>query len=157
VSDEHLRRVLVAVDFSEHSQAAVAWASELVRAAGARLDLLHVCETAIGLPLETALASVGTGPPATLAELARKDAAERLREIAGEARLRGVEPAELRVETGDARRTIVEAAARGGYDLLVLGTHGRTGFGHALLGSVAERVVRTATCPVTTVPRRAAT
>ena len=54
-------------------------------------------------------------------------------------------------EPGDPATTIVEHAAQGGYDLLVLGTHGRTGIAHAALGSVAEKVVRSAPCPVLTV------
>ena len=52
---------------------------------------------------------------------------------------------------GHGARTIAEYAAERGIDLIVIGTHGRTGFAHLLLGSVAERLVRTAPCPVLTV------
>lgn len=59
-----------------------------------------------------------------------------------------------RVEVGEARERIVAIAEAGGFDALVLGTHGLTGRAHSLAGSVAESVVRTASCPVFTVRER---
>ena len=55
------------------------------------------------------------------------------------------------IEAGDPTRTVVEIADQDGYDLIVMGTHGRTGLSHLVLGSVAEQVVRRAKCPVLTV------
>jgi nucleotide-binding universal stress UspA family protein len=60
------------------------------------------------------------------------------------------------LEVGDARAVIAEIATRLGADLIVMGTHGRSGLAHALLGSVAERVVQHAHCPVLIVPKRPA-
>jgi nucleotide-binding universal stress UspA family protein len=60
-------------------------------------------------------------------------------------------PTATHVLTGQPAHTIVEHARTGGFDLIVMGTHGRTGFSHLFVGSVAERVVRRAPCPVLTV------
>jgi nucleotide-binding universal stress UspA family protein len=77
------------------------------------------------------------------------DAQERLRHRAArEGRQASIE---TEVLFGHGARTIAEYAAERGVDLIVMGTHGRTGFAHLLLGSVAERLVRTAPCPVLTV------
>jgi len=63
-------------------------------------------------------------------------------------------PHEVRIEPGEVRTTLLDLAAEKGTDLIVLGTHGRTGFGRALLGSVAETIFRQASCPVMTVGPR---
>jgi nucleotide-binding universal stress UspA family protein len=57
------------------------------------------------------------------------------------------------VRIGEASKVILDAARDGGFDLVVMGTHGRTGLSHLVLGSVAERVLRRAPCPVLTVRR----
>jgi nucleotide-binding universal stress UspA family protein len=74
-----------------------------------------------------------------------------MREFVAQAREDGIEIANTRVEQGDPSHTIVTLADSDGYDLIAMGTHGRSGFAHLLLGSVAEKVVRRASCPVLTV------
>ena len=121
-----IRRILVATDFSQASDAAVARAREIAVPLGASLCLLHVFEDD----------SFVTSAVAT----------ERLAKTV-EAGL-GHRTA---LVTGPVASAIVEYADGHAFDLIVMGTHGRTGVAHLLLGSVAERVVRTATCPVLTV------
>src|SRR5262249_22117065 len=87
----------------------------------------------------------------SLLEVVREGAENALDAFVAEARKRGVAVRSARAELGPAQHTIVNFAQTGGYDLILLGTHGRTGLARALIGSVAERVVRHATCPVLTV------
>jgi len=120
-------QILFATDFSESAEAAAPVARDYARHLGARLHLLHVSWP-------------GTDPvvPPLLSKLAEELAAE--------------VPVVTAVESGAPAARIVAYAERYRVDLIVLGTHGRTGVTRALLGSVAERVVRTAPCPVLTVP-----
>ncbi|HKO93720.1 MAG TPA: universal stress protein [Polyangiaceae bacterium] len=148
--------ILVAVDFSPPSIHALQVARELARASGARLLLLHVQEPIAcadpmlrgASPMDIfGLATLGAVPPALDAE-PRWDA----RLVALQAEL--AEDARVRVETrlgsGSAAAQIIDVAFDEGTDLIVMGTHGRTGLGRWLMGSVAETVVRHARCPVLT-------
>ena len=121
-----MKRILVATDFSELSAAAVKVAADLARQAGGRLTVLHVM-----MPGEASVTDA-------------------LIAIADE--LRNGVNVETALALGDPAEEIVRHARRHEVDLVVLGTHGRTGVTRALLGSVAERVVRTSCCPVLTVP-----
>jgi nucleotide-binding universal stress UspA family protein len=143
-----LKKVVVATDFSEPSQAALAYGRELARNFGASLTVLHVVDNI----LMRAYGSDGI----VLAD------SELQREIEGAAQ-RQVDSLlfdEDRNTLGATGATItsnapaaaiVTYARETGADLLVLGTHGRGAVAHFLMGSVAERVVRTAPCPVLTV------
>ena len=128
---------LVPIDFSEDSLQAFRTACELARRFAAKLDLLNVIE-----PL----------PPA--ADLMLINAYDDIRRDAEEdlAKLPCAElPADSVqrfVRVGYAAQTITDFARGEGIDLIVIGTCGRTGLAHLLMGSVAERVVRTAPCPV---------
>jgi nucleotide-binding universal stress UspA family protein len=140
------KKILVPVDFSPHSDAAIVAAADLAKHYGAQLTLANVYGiTTYALPegytlitpsqLSDLLTSIG--------HLLDKAKAEALRLGASEVttqQLQGVPATE-----------IVEHAKQGEYDLIVMGTHGRTGLKHALLGSVAERVLRLAPCAVLTV------
>jgi nucleotide-binding universal stress UspA family protein len=143
-------RILVPTDFSEPSDAALEYAKELAARFGASLHLLHVVEE----PFVVGIAAERYVPesPEITATL-RADAEFRLAE-----RLTEAERAKLRatseVLTGPSAPTIVNAARDLAIDLIVMGTHGRTGIAHAIMGSVAERVVRAAQCPVLTVHTR---
>jgi nucleotide-binding universal stress UspA family protein len=144
-----IKNILVPVDFSDSSRKALFAAAELAVAYAARIDLLHVWEVPPYIPPE-AMVGVPGSDARSLGQLARDHAHEELARLTGE--LGGQLPlGETLLESGDPARTIVEVAARRGSDLIVIGTHGRTGLSHLLLGSVAERVVRRASCPVLTI------
>jgi nucleotide-binding universal stress UspA family protein len=134
-------RILVPTDFSVPAERAWALAQRLARAADAELVLVHVV-SGRGSPLSRA------GPAF---EAVRKWAAEELEDCAGKARAQGLRVG-VALRTGVAYREIVALAREGKADLIVVATLGRGGIGRALLGSVADRVVRLAPCPVLTVP-----
>jgi nucleotide-binding universal stress UspA family protein len=123
------RRILVPLDLSEPSAHALETAVEFARHLGAKLDVLHV------VPLN------GLGEKQAVAELAR----------AVPAALDDVVTSRRVVKALAPELAIVEAARNGPADLIVMGTHGRTGLKHVTLGSVAERVVQLAPCAVLTV------
>lgn len=151
---ESLDRILVPVDFSAHSERAVNYAMTLANKFGAHVSLLHVVED----PFVTgAWQSEAFVPniPELLDELITA-AHTRLGELKKHLAAHGF-VVETAVITGQPARAIVEQASAGRYDLIVMGTHGRTGFSHALMGSVAERVVQKAPCPVLTVREAART
>jgi universal stress protein A len=141
-----IRKILVPVDFSEPSHAALNCAAELAQSFDATIDVLHVCEVPAFLPAR-GIALEGAAD-LSLLELVKKNSEHALEQFVAEASKRGVRIHEARSELGTPSHTIVDLAAEGGYDLIVIGTHGRTGLSHALIGSVAERVVRHARCPV---------
>lgn len=140
-----IRNILVPVDFSRHSECALSYAFELARAFGAKLHLLHCYQINMG--------SISPYAPVLPEHFGREiqEAAERKLE---EWRSRGGEAGvdvEGHLSQLFAPEGITHTAQEIGADLIVMGTRGLTGFKHALLGSVAERTVRMATCPVLTV------
>jgi len=141
-----IRHILVPSDFSEPSRAALEYAAELSRAFGASLDVLHVWEAPTFIPpaslLEAGVADL------SLVEVFRKNAEDALAKFVDDARKREIVVRASFAELGPPARVITEFARKREYDLIVIGTHGRTGLSHALIGSVAERVVRHASCPV---------
>jgi nucleotide-binding universal stress UspA family protein len=141
----NIRKLLVPVDFSTHSAGAMRVAADLSRRFDAGLTLVHVYDAMIyALPDGFTFA-----PPQQLSSLL-----EALEAQLGRAKGQVLEAGASRVDTkllqGLVAGEIVEFATREGYDLIVMGSHGRTGLQHLLLGSVAERVVRMATCAVLT-------
>jgi nucleotide-binding universal stress UspA family protein len=153
-----LEKILVGVDFSPGSHAALERAAELAAGFGATVDLLHVWNAPPYVAPE-AMVGFSSGTSQTLAEVIRANAEKSMKEFLTSARQKGIQVEHARVECGDPARTIVEMAEQGDYDLIALGTHGRTGLSHFLVGSVAETVVRRAHRPVLTVrgpSRRAA-
>jgi nucleotide-binding universal stress UspA family protein len=144
------KRILVPVDFSPCSSVALDRAADLASSLNATIDLLHVWQTP---PIVAPEAMVGmTGDHQSLAQIAKQQAESAMAEFADRARESGKRIGKVRVEPGDPARTIVDEADRGNYDLIAMGTHGRSGLAHLLLGSVAEKVVRRASRPVLTVP-----
>ena len=143
-----INRILLPVDFSAHSDRAIEYAMTIGTHFGACVELFHVVED----PFE----SGGWGSEVYMSDL------DGLRE-------RALEDAKVRLETcrssipagsfavvatvrmGHVAQTIVDYAKTVQADLIVMGTHGRTGLAHLIIGSVAERVVRLAPCPVLTV------
>jgi nucleotide-binding universal stress UspA family protein len=142
-----LENVLVATDFSEPSDVAVVYGRALTEAFGARLHLLHVVPQAMGLPW----AAASDGPSLSdIQQQWEKEAAERLRAAVPE-ELNDAGRVTLATRAGEPVQEIIAYAGDHNVDLVVLGTHGRGFVAHALLGSVAERVVRLSPCPVLTV------
>ncbi|MFO0948199.1 MAG: universal stress protein [Planctomycetota bacterium] len=143
-----LKKICVPTDFSPHAEQALRYGATMAASFGAKLHLLHVVQDIDAFVTEpTGMA--GWSATEILDDL-KKGAAEGLKETAN--RL----PAELQpvvqtVTHGIPFHEISRYAKQEGIDLIILGTHGRTGLKHFLLGSVAERVVRSAPCPVLTV------
>lgn len=142
-------KILVPTDFSPASEPALDLAIELARTAGAALTLLHVYNPApYEIPEGMPVASI-LNVDSVIAEFRKQlDGAKAKAEKAGVARV------DTLLVQGIAYAEIVHVAEQRGCGLIVMGTHGRTGFAHMLLGSVAEKVVRKATCAVVTVPAR---
>jgi universal stress protein A len=141
------QKILVATDFSPHAEQALQLASELAKTCDASVCLVHVYDF-IPYVLPEGMPMYDT---ATLARL-REDLVRQLSSAQERARKAGVKDVQISLVQGQAQPEIVRLAEEGGYSLIVLGTHGRSGLAHLLLGSVAERVVRKAPCPVVTVP-----
>ena len=142
-----ISRILVPTDFSATADAALDYAYVLAERFGASIELLHVLDDPFVADGMAAEAYISESPVLRSAML--HDAQERLRHRASARE--GIPHIETEVLFGHGARTIAEYAAERGADLIVMGTHGRTGFAHLLLGSVAERLVRTSPCPVLTV------
>jgi nucleotide-binding universal stress UspA family protein len=150
---EAINRILVPVDFSAHSERALRVATTFAARFGAQLELLHIVEDPFVSGAWSAEAFVPNIPELMNDLIA--DARRRIEALRAIATGEGV-LVETTVLTGEPVRTIVDQAATGGFDLIVMGTHGRTGLSHVFIGSVAERVVRKAPCPVLTVREHAA-
>jgi nucleotide-binding universal stress UspA family protein len=142
-----LKNVLVPTDFGEASDAALTYGRDLARTFGARLHVLHVVDNiAVRLANE---ASIAVLPE--LQNQVEENARKRIEALvtADDKATLNANPCVF-VSHGPAE-TIVQYAKDHGIDLIVMGTHGRRALAHVLMGSVAERVVRTASCPVLTV------
>jgi nucleotide-binding universal stress UspA family protein len=142
-----IRKILVPIDFSEQSRVALEYAAGLTVSSGATIDILHVWEPVVFEP--SALVPVDL--QATIAQATQSNAERMLESFRRSAADRGVSIGSARTVPGAPWSTIVDSARAGSYDLIVIGTHGRKGLSRALIGSVAERVVRHAHCPVLTV------
>jgi nucleotide-binding universal stress UspA family protein len=148
VMTETLDRILVPVDFSPPSDRAIRYATTLANRFGARVSVLHVVDDPFVTGAWQAEAFIANVPE-LLTEL-MMGARTQLGEIKKDLAAHGFD-VDTAVITGPPARAIVDHASAGHFDLIVMGTHGRTGLSHALLGSVAERVVQKAPCPVLTV------
>ena len=135
-----IRRILVPVDFSAHSEEAAASASALAARCDATVDLLYA-------HLVSELAAARTPYAMELDEKIQHEASEKLEQLA-QATGRPEVQTESHVVRGAPAAVIVAEAASRNVDLIVMGTHGRTGLAHLFLGSVTERTLRTAPCPV---------
>ena len=141
-----MKRILVPTDFSENSRQAARYACELAKKFDSQIDLLHVIESPV-----MAMPSPGAPLPEEFLADAEKDAARRMEQwIKNEQTELGLDVTQT-VLRGAPFLEIVKFADEQNSDLIVIGTHGRTGLVHALIGSVAEKVVRKAPCPVLSV------
>ncbi len=140
-----VKTVLVATDFSSHSEAAVRAAINLVKAFGATLHLVHAFDTPIPIftPYEVVV-------PDGFLEQARESATRSLNASRDKIQAEKVD-VKAHLTEGPAAPAIARAAEELGADLIVMGTRGNTGLKHVVLGSVAERTIRMAPCSVLTV------
>jgi len=139
-------RILAAVDFSENSASAFEYALTLARQFNAELTIIHVINEPVDLR--------GFYVPHISFEQLEKEIEEgavKMMETFCSTKLATFSNYKTAIVTGIPYEEITAAAARIDASLIVLGTHGRTGLDHILFGSTAERVVRSATCPVLTV------
>ena len=141
----NITRILVPTDFSEPADAALDYAVDLSKTLGAQISLVHVVD-------EISDATLSFDLYMPLSAEARDEVLSTVRRRLAERVERSGRPdVTSDVLVGGTARAIVDAARSHHADLIVMGTHGRLGVAHLLLGSVAERVVRTAECPVLTV------
>jgi nucleotide-binding universal stress UspA family protein len=143
-----ITNILVPVDFSPHAEHAFTYATTLAERFGAKLALLYVVDDSFATGGWSSEIYVPNVPE--LMENLIADADRRLATLKASAAALGL-TAETAVIRGRPAHAIVEHAQNGGFDLIVMGTHGRTGMSHVVMGSVAERVLRKAPCPVLTV------
>jgi nucleotide-binding universal stress UspA family protein len=139
-----VKRVLCPLDFSAGSRRAMRWAVRLTSALDAELVLFHAWQ----IPVMSAESAFAPALVADVVEAAEDGLAAEL----AEARAQGATKVSPRLVSGPAWNMIVEEVVSGGFDLVVMGKHGRTGLQRFVLGSVAEKVVRHASCPVLTIP-----
>jgi nucleotide-binding universal stress UspA family protein len=137
------KKILIATDFSSGSDEALDHAIDLAKQMAASLDIVYVLEP---IAQELPLGLTPSDGPAQIASIDRELAARAARALGAGLSCRAI------MLEGGAATEIVQRARDLGADLIVIGTHGRRGLAHALLGSVAERVVQRAPCPVLTVP-----
>ena len=146
-----IHRILCPTDFSEFSRHALDHSLAIANLYHSRITLLHVCAVAPG-----AVYAPGIGvAPSSLLTVEDRDAALAAMHRFAETEAGPDAPMEFEVAEGNAATEILDRARRHASDLIVMGTHGRSGFERLLLGSVTEKVLRKAACPVLSVPRRA--
>jgi len=147
------KRILVPTDFSSGSRAALEHAADLAERFGATVVALHVWQPPPLMRGDDAMA-IGGEPYQTLAQMAVKRAGAEMDAFLAPL----IEHEGLwfrrQVAMGDPADCILEVAGDGNFDLIVMGTHGRTGIKRMVLGSVCEKVSRRATCPVLTIRDR---
>jgi len=142
-----LERILLPTDFSDYSKTACNYACAFADQLGSELHLLHVLQDLVAMVPEPGLAFPPPGDyMRELQESAENGLAELLNPdwVEGKSIVRAT-------RQGPPFLEIVRYAKESDVDLIVMGTHGRSGLAHVLLGSVAEKVVRKAPCPVLTV------
>ncbi len=145
-----IHKILVPFDFSEHSEKACGWAIAMAEKWRARILLLHVAPR----PTYPPVLIGGHFNAADFEEGLRADAEARTKAFV-EKTPHGRVLIDVKALIGEPAFDICKIAEDEPYDLVIMGSHGRTGLGHMLVGSVAERVVRLSPCPVLVVGKKA--
>ena len=141
-----IQHILVATDFSPHSEIAVQYAAEIARAFKAEVLICHVVEE-VSILAELPPGGEAYFPP-NLTQIQQQQAEEKCRSLIAS---NGIARGEVVIGIGSPFFEIIRLAKERSADLIIVGTHGRGAIAHMLMGSVAERVVRKAPCPVLTV------
>jgi nucleotide-binding universal stress UspA family protein len=144
------KTMLVPTDFSDGSRAALVLAADLAKVHGASLVVLHVAELLPGLTADTMVHAEGGGAPIRLEDFHREQTLAWMEQDRALAHAREV-PVELVFVMGSVVPAVLAEVERRHADVIVMGTRGRTGLAHLVMGSVAERVLRASTVPVLTV------
>jgi nucleotide-binding universal stress UspA family protein len=145
-----IEKILVPVDYSVGSQAALAAAAMFAETFGASVDVVHVWDRPPYVP-DTVLVTSPAGERRSLIELIRANAEQEMLEFLRVAKVPGNITLTHRLLSGEPASTLLGELERHQHDLVVVGTHGRAGLAHVLLGSVAEKLVRLSPVPVVTV------
>jgi universal stress protein A len=145
------KTILVPHDFSSSSNHACAVARDEAKTHGAKVILVHVIDLPYQMAPESSMISTATEEPVSMKEYASRGAEKHLDDIAARLAKDGIQPTKF-IRFGRPHDEITKLAEEAKCDLIIMGTHGRTGLAHLLVGSVAERVVRTSKVPVLTVP-----
>lgn len=144
-----IENILFPTDFSECAEHALKYAIIFAQQNSAKLHLLHVVEKYVDVPLFVRLHTPASVSEEAIHNAMEDEARKQLSEIAE--RVGPDIETTISVPVGIAHQEIIEFAEQQKIDMIVIGTHGRTGLSHVLVGSVVERVVRLASCPVLTV------
>jgi nucleotide-binding universal stress UspA family protein len=149
----NFNRILVPTDFSNCSQEACETASTLALKFGSSIELLHVNEPPgwQGFVIPELVVSLPNEGSTSLDSFVETRTRRLLDQLVEKLQRAGVSQVRHRMESGEPSGIILRIANEEHFDLVVMGTHGRTGFERLVVGSVAERVVREASCPVLTV------
>ena len=140
-------RILVPVDLMEGSRSIIDYAVQLARPFNASLEVMHAWEPPQYVAPDLLVAAPGWNPQSlekTALEAARKE----LDALIGQ--FQAPKPITQRLEVGEAAASVLRVAETGGFDMIVMGTHGRRGLPRLLLGSVAQKIIARAHCPVVT-------
>jgi nucleotide-binding universal stress UspA family protein len=137
-----MQHILVPIDFSPYATQALDFAIDLASKLSARLTLLHAIDV---IPL--GLAEGGVALPPTYIDTLEAEMQQSLETYSRRVQEAGLN-CDIMIVQGTPFQSIIDAARDKQVDLIIMGTHGRTGLKHLLLGSVAEKVVRLAPCPV---------
>lgn len=152
----NIESIVVPVDYSDYSRRALEVGADLAVRFGAELEVVHVWDRPSYVP-DTLVVGRAHETPRSLTDLIRENAEREMDEfLAGTALPKDVAVTH-RLESGEPASTLVKHFEQRACDLVVVGTHGRTGVRHLLLGSVAEKLVRLSPVPVLTVPPPRAT
>ena len=146
MASDLFHRIVVPTDFSECAEGAWALAKRVAGSLGAELVLAHVLVE----PIVYGDASMAADTTRQLFEQGRKWVEDEIEKWASAARVQGITVRTI-VRTGSAQEEIVNLATDERAELIIIGTHGRTGLNRLLLGSIADRVIRFSPCPVLTV------
>jgi universal stress protein A len=137
-----IKKILAPTDFSTASKKALEYALRFAREFGSEITFLHILESVVPLTFE------GITMPAPPAETESSEVEKSLKAVVASVRGRGIASVRATFRRGIASHEIVEVAKELDVDLIVMATHGYTGWKHFAIGSTAERVVRAAPCPV---------
>jgi nucleotide-binding universal stress UspA family protein len=143
IGESPIRRILFATDFSSHAKQALSLATSFAKRFGAHIDVLHVLDESPDY-IKYVSAEI-----ASFEKKARAMAGEHLEAMGEQVKSAGLS-ATTHLQKGRAAEMVASEADRLESDLIVMGTHGHTGFAHVTLGSVAERTLRLAPCSVLT-------